>query len=346
MELKNKKIPFVSAAILPEEHHKRVKGAVYNIRNAFWGGVGLILFLVFVYLGFFHSSDDHIEVSVLPLIGAFMATIGLTISMTARWKTLADSLAGRKLTSWMKYYYYQTINRVLGHILPKDLADFVGRTICLRSCNVSVTCSLSSTVLDRLFDIFLTLIFFLTVLPFWLKLVPIYVCILSMVCVSLLTLLFLIMKGRVFLGILIKALNFFINLLSKIPWLKKKINTSLEIDLNKDNIALKAYLFSLSKYCFNVVRLICFSETLGGGISPGIILVSAPLGQIAYLISITPGGLGIFEAGWFAILINSGINNSLAAQFVSFQRIFSFLFLCVLSLISYLISRSSQRNVV
>ena len=72
-------------------------------------------------------------------------------------------------------------------------------------------------------------------------------------------------------------------------------------------------------------------------ISPLLIILGTPLGQLSYLFAFTPGGLGIFEAGWLAILKIGGITTEQALIFVVGQRILTVIFIGILALISHIL---------
>ncbi len=304
------------------------------VRHSFFLLTGLAILGLFVYLGSPFGIED-LKFSPLPLFFAFIATIGITLSIAVRWGAFANRLANRKLISWGEYYHYFLINRVLGHIFPKDLSDMAGRTLCLKSRDLPLIHSATSVVLDRVFDLLTTGGFLIAAVPFWLKMCSAQQSILLMVCMPLLVLGVLTVNGRVFMMILFNCLNLIIKLLIFIPYFKKIRMGFLSFENIDSRVAVNAFLLSLTKFFFTVLRFVCFSMAMGGNISPELILLGTPLGQITYLVSFTPGGLGIFEAGWFAIFLAGGVEQAIAAQFVVVQRVFSFVFLCMLTVSNY-----------
>ena len=81
-------------------------------------------------------------------------------------------------------------------------------------------------------------------------------------------------------------------------------------------------------------RLILFAKALNLSIASLLIFLATPVGQFAYLFSFTPGGLGIFEAGWFGILTyGGGVNPQSVSMFVVGQRFLTILLVSVIFII-------------
>jgi uncharacterized membrane protein YbhN (UPF0104 family) len=96
----------------------------------------------------------------------------------------------------------------------------------------------------------------------------------------------------------------------------------------------RVYLFSLFKFGCTTGRLVLFALTLNVPISPTLILLGTPVAQLTYLFAFTPGGLGIFEAGWLAILILGGVSWDHAMIFVVGQRILTVILVGLLAVLS------------
>jgi uncharacterized membrane protein YbhN (UPF0104 family) len=119
---------------------------------------------------------------------------------------------------------------------------------------------------------------------------------------------------------IIMLYNFMVALIHKLPWFKKHTHTPLNpADFDQKTI-LRAFLLSIIKFCFTVTRMVLFASALNLSISPALILLGTPVGQLSYLFAFTPGGLGIFDAGWYAILRVGGVSLKSATQFVVGQR--------------------------
>ena len=102
----------------------------------------------------------------------------------------------------------------------------------------------------------------------------------------------------------------------------------------------RAYLFAISKFLFTVIRFVFLAMALDMQVSPLIFLLGAPMGQLSFLLAFTPGGLGIFEAGWYAVLAQAGVPDNHISPFLIEQRVFTTLFVGILALLSNLASLS------
>jgi uncharacterized membrane protein YbhN (UPF0104 family) len=94
-------------------------------------------------------------------------------------------------------------------------------------------------------------------------------------------------------------------------------------------VVLQALLFSLVKFGATTIRLIFIAQALQPSVPSFVILMGMPVGQLSYLFAVTPGGIGIFEAGWFAVLTLAGCVGSMVTIFLVAQRVITFL--CVVS---------------
>ena len=130
-----------------------------------------------------------------------------------------------------------------------------------------------------------------------------------------------------------------LRLTDKLPWIRIKNIPEDEIRQFNKNLVSQLYLIGLAKFVFTPTRFILFSAALNLSISPEVLILSTAVGQFSYLFAFTPGGLGIFETGWFAILVFAGIASEVATTFVIGQRVlttFLVVFLAVLSQIVYM----------
>ena len=94
---------------------------------------------------------------------------------------------------------------------------------------------------------------------------------------------------------------------------------------------------SFLKFSLTAARFVFIAQALGLPISPHLLVFGTPLGQMAYVFSITPGGLGIFEAGWFAVLTYGGILPADASVFVIGQRVYIVIFVFLLAALNQVV---------
>lgn len=274
------------------------------------------------------------EWSLPPLIGAFLATIGIMMAVTARWGKIVNRISGKSPIAWLDYFYYFVTSRLVGFVLPKDVIDLGGRMAWLNlNHDIPLKISGKTVFLDRLFDLFMATIFLIASLPYWLGWINNSTGILIMVGFALLGFVFLCLGYANVLRILYVVYEKISLLLTQLPWFKEKsISDENTLHFNR-KILLQLYVFSLVKFILTTARLILFSNVWDLPISPALIILGTSIGQFSYLFAFTPGGLGIFEAGWFAILQLGGVGVEFATVFVIGQRILTVIYVVILVVI-------------
>lgn len=308
------------------------------LKNILFILIGFGLFGVFIYYSNFHSLKKLTSIQLLPTFGAFFASLGITICIALRWGTLANAITRTKSITWFEYYHYFIINRAIGFILPKDLTDVGGRTYMLKKRHKkSLSDAGSSVLLDRIFDLVFMATFLLAVLPYWVELVNETFSFILMGLFPIITGVVITVASPLFFKVTGGFFTFILMPFRYVPFIKKKIPKKIAITPIEKKELIKVYFYSLFKFGFTVFRLVLFVFALGLDISPEIIILGTPLGQLSYLFAFTPGGIGIFEAGWLGILKLSGITTSIAMDYVVGQRILTIVLISLLALISQMV---------
>ena len=113
-------------------------------------------------------------------------------------------------------------------------------------------------------------------------------------------------------------------------------NPGIEKDLDGYRFS-PTYLASLTlgKMLFLLVRLQLVAYALGIMIPWEIILIGMSVFQLSWLLSVTPGGIGIAEWGWVGVLVRYGFNPSDAALLSIAFRLYLFVFSVVVLLVSF-----------
>ncbi|MGM0497600.1 MAG: lysylphosphatidylglycerol synthase transmembrane domain-containing protein [Bacteroidota bacterium] len=300
--------------------------------------IGFALFAAFIYFLNEDSFDKLKNIQWLPAFGALLSTIGITGSIAYRWGTIVNTLEKRKAATWVQYYHYFIQSRALGFILPKDLTDFGVRIMWLKKSHKSKLSDASISVfLDRLYDLMVIMVILISVLPYWLGLLSgIHT---FFVIGALLVLFGFLLISRQ--GFLLKIIRIVLNLLVKVfsifPFIKKKIPQQIALPDFEKNITRSLYFASILKIGFTMARFVAFAYALNIVVAPEIIVLGTPLGQLGYLFSFTPGGLGVFEAGWFGILKLAKVSSQAALIFVVGQRVLTVILVLILAFISQVI---------
>jgi uncharacterized membrane protein YbhN (UPF0104 family) len=298
--------------------------------------VGLILFAVIMWIGGgLEGLRQLAQVQLFPLVLALLATIGINGSVAFRWGTLANTIAGRKVAGWFEYFHYFVIGGALGFILPKDLPDIGGRALWLNQRHaMPLSQSSASVVLDRLFDLMGSAGFVIAAVPFFLKLTDTPTTLMLMGVLALLMGLALTLAYRPLMNLTAWGMNLGIHLVNLVPGLRKRQPKKLDfVDLDR-GVTLKVYVLTVLKFIFTATRLACFSWALNLPITPALFFIGLPVAQLSYVFAFTPGGLGILEAGWLAILTLGGVSTQDGSLFVVGQRILLYVLYALLTLVS------------
>ncbi len=299
--------------------------------------IGLVIFVLFIFFGE-QSLQQLKKTAPLPLTAAFFATLGITLCIAFRWGSFSNALAAKKTTSWFRYYYYFIISRALGLVLPKDLTDFGWRIGWLKKKHkVQLSLAGTSVILDRMFDLLIMLIFLLAVLPYWLGWIALQKTFVLMAVLPVLAGLAVYFMHPLLFNMIGSMVRWARGLISGIPGLKQRVKGEYVMPEIQRNILVRVYALSVLKFGFTACRMILFAVALGIPVSSAIILVGTPLGQLSYLFAFTPGGLGIFEAGWYAVLRLANLENEHVIAFVVGQRILTIFIIMVLAALSHLV---------
>lgn len=297
--------------------------------------VGFALFAGFIYFINEESIQKLKEIRWLPAAGALVATLGITSSIAFRWGTIVNALEGKKLAPWHRYYHYFIQSRALGFVLPKDVTDFGVRILWLkRSHKSSLSDAGVSVFIDRLYDLMAMLIMLASVIPYWLGWLNAGYTALLMVAIIVGFGYLLVYRQNDLLWLMQQMLNLALRLFAVVPFIRKRLPERIDIPDFGKKTTVRIYSASILKMGFTMTRFVMFAFALNVLVDPEIIILGTPLGQLGYLFSFTPGGLGIFEAGWYGILQLAAVSTQTALLFVVGQRILTIAVILVLAFVS------------
>jgi len=300
--------------------------------------LGIAIFCLFFIKAGDQSLRHILHLNWFPFLLAVLAGFGKTYAAAVKWGMITNACLGHKKISWFEYFYYLMLSRAGSFILPKDMADIGGRILSISQLkDTSVAKISTSVILDRIFDLLFLIFILLTVLPFWFGYVHASAAILiglGLICFS-----FIILSGlnEEKFQVFTNSINSLIKTIQKTPWLnRKQLQGSNENPIHKDLI-IKIYFMYIIKYVFMISQFILFSRALNLSIPPHVIILGMPIIQLSFLIAFAPGGLGIMEAGWFAILILGGVTTADTSIFVVGQRVLLMLSITLLTVLTQII---------
>ncbi len=304
--------------------------------------LGLILFTLLFYFGGLSSFKKVKEINFTFTFLAFICTFAVIFLVTLRWKNILRVLAGNAEIKKNDLFRYFLVSKLIGSFIPKDISDFAVRGLSLNySGKANIVNAFQSVLIDRLFDVFILMTSIIPALLFFVFYPELNN---SLLLYLLLTALFLgtlkINPLKLVEVLLFKILK--IKLISKFENLRN-FSKNLFINFNY-SISFMLITLSALKFLTDVLFLLFLSKALNIRIPLEVLFWGSSIGQLFFLIGITPGALGILEMGWFGILMIAGIGRPDIVYFITMRRICSIAFMATLLFISYAI-KLLEKNV-
>jgi uncharacterized protein (TIRG00374 family) len=274
---------------------------------------------------------------------AVVLGLGITAALTGlsaqRWRMLTEHLLGAPPRGFWIYYRSFILGRTVALVLPATAADLGVRPLIYRlDARSSGLSAFSGAVLEKLFDVWILLL---------------------SAGASLLLLLRLVDRRQFFLCLVLVHLGWIpcLRLVGPwaariAPWLGGRLRSALPrhaVRLERVARSMEAAgrllltaegsiilrdvaLLSLARYALIAVQLAVVGQALGtSGIGVLETVVALPAGQAGVLLALTPGGLGLYEAGLWAALAALGLRREEVAVFVVGQRLLISAYVVVLA---------------
>lgn len=299
------------------------------VRKGIWKKVFLAILLlgVLAYFGDVSSLIHLPEIKWGFFILIFLCTLFFTLSHNFRWKGIVDHLSDGKGESFFSLYRYLLNGYAFGMVIPLDVSLAGLRSYYLkRSQKLTMSLAIFSVFLDRFLDV---IILITMATPSFLFITGVASTKLSMgiVFVSLVGLLGAgyWKKGETF-SFLLKGYRIGLLLVfSRLPVLRKWIplqGEGIEAACHFDSSSVYLIMgWNFIKYFFLTLRFYFTGQALGVVFSPIQAFFFIPFIQLSGFVNLTPGGLGVVEAGTYGALVLMGIPKSQILLFVFGQRV-------------------------
>jgi uncharacterized membrane protein YbhN (UPF0104 family) len=291
--------------------------------------VAVALVALFLFLGDTSQLGRLSGVS-WPWLGLLLlATSGHVLSSGLRWRTIAISTLGRSDLPLSKFIHYFLLGRVLGFVLPAEAADVGVRTMALkRSRQFSLAGAAYTVLLDRLFDLVVLLCLVVPALLHLAGRLDEHVVLGAGLGAMVVLPLAVGRHHRAAIGWLARLYAGMVRGLRFLPWARELAVPELERGEEETGFAGRTaatlYLLSVLKLVMIVLRLYFVAAALGVSVPLWMAFLCVPLAQVAALAAVTPGGLGILEAGWYGILVWAGIAPEETVLLVVGWRLYTF----------------------
>jgi uncharacterized membrane protein YbhN (UPF0104 family) len=269
---------------------------------------------------------------------ALVGLLGTTIAsfVTAgRWKLLAEVMGGTRLP-FVAYFYGLVLTRLLGQFTSTAAMDLVGRGLVLRSAGSErgIGHAAMQVVLERMLDAALPLVLIgwaLGVQAGALPMSPLSSLLLACLVFVALAIPLLRPGVRVTLGLYLWAR------LRIGRRRRQQIEAQTDAEPLPVDLALSAKVAGLSllRFASVILQFWGIGRAVGIELSWQQITTATPVAQLAGMIGLTPGGLGVLEAGWAGGLGWVGLDGIAISIFVLAQRLGVIAFFGLLSAISW-----------
>jgi uncharacterized protein (TIRG00374 family) len=255
--------------------------------------------------------------------------MAFALAHNQRWMEIVRAVArekNRTLGDFLSFFRWLMNSYVVGMIVPTDLSLAGLRVFYMSRSKVLVPeVGLFSVLLDRAFDLLIFALFALaSILYFGGLLSGTAAMILLGFLVALVLAVFTILGGRS-ITLILRAYRWAFGMFRYLPFLKERLGgdgsrPGAAADFRRSAIA-GIVLLSVVKYLCMVLRFYFLGQAFGTGLSLFHALLVVPLVQAAFMVSITPGGLGIVELGTYGALRLAGVADDHILLFVVGQRV-------------------------
>ena len=274
-----------------------------------------------------------VQVRVVPLmLGlAFMGTALVHVVVALRWKLLSEAMGGTRLSLWA-YLHSLVLTRFLGQFAPALAMDLVGRGAALKSAGSKRGLGHAATlvILERILDVVAPIT--LLVWTFGVRQFQLEAHAGGLLAVG--TLAFLAFATPLLRPMAAVGMHAY-------GKLRHTDVGHLYIDLTM-GLCARIALLSVVRFAGVLLQF----GAIGAGI--GVVLpwlswvAATPIAQISGMIGVTPGGLGVVEAGWWGGLAWVGVDGETVALFLLAQRAALVTFLGGLTLLVWPFARRAS----
>jgi uncharacterized membrane protein YbhN (UPF0104 family) len=286
-----------------------------------------------------------VELNLAWVLVGLLGTSLASLVTAARWKLLAEAMGGTRLP-FIAYFYGLVFTRLLGQFTSTMAMDLVGRGVALRSAGSErgIGHAAMQVVLERMLDAVLPvalLAWAFSVREGWLPMTP--VASLALACALFMALAIPLLGPGVRI-----ALDLYLWLRLRIGRRRREqIEAEAEVDTPPVDLRLSATVatYSLLRFATVILQFWGIARAVGIDIGWQEMTAATPIAQLAGMLGLTPGGLGILEAGWAGALGWVGLGAVAISLFVLAQRLGVITFFGLLSALSWpLAKRETARG--
>ncbi len=304
----------------------------------------------------------RVHVAPAWLLLGLLATFVASLVTSARWQRMAEDAMGGAPLPYLVYFHALVLTRVLGQVSSTLAMDLVGRGLALRRAGApqGLGHSVTQAVLERIFDLVLPLLMLAWALacgptrtsPTLALAGFIAVCVgfTGLATVTLAPLTRLALRCLTALRRLrVRAATDASSASSASPTpsaspipAAPSASLASPVPPVPRGLALRVGALSLVRYLAVLLQFWAVAAGVGVVLGAWQIAAATPIGQLAGMAGVTPGALGVQEAGWLGALAWVGLDAAAIAVFVLAQRLVLTSYFAVLSLLSWLLLRRTR----
>lgn len=307
--------------------------------------LGILVFGAILYYGGVEALRQVARVNPLYLAFAFVGAALAAFVTSVRWGLIVEALEGRGARSKLQYFYYVMMGKMSSTFVSQYVGDYGVRPLALKaSSDTSMGRAFYSVLLDRFFDLMLSLLF----------LVPGLLYLGGLISPEVLALLIILLVGCYWAVIaknhhlLSRLLGMFAaavaRLSPKMPRLEgvlaRVASTLNGAQLGFEQVGRScinsANLLTLCRYLAMSFRAYLLALALGLSIPFCLIFLAVGLVRFALVFAVAPGRLGVLEVGWYGVLALGGVETSAILPFLIALRVYGLVFNAVLALGAHL----------
>lgn len=297
--------------------------------------VGLVTFagIVWYLTPSWSELTAQVDVAGGWLALGFMGCAVAHLAVAARWKLLTEATGGNRLSLWA-YLHSLLVTRFLAQFAPSLAMDLVGRGVALRAAGSErgIGHATSMVVLERIFDLVLPALLLgwaVSLRSFGLEAVALP----------------LLLGGiALFVVCAIPGLGPLARLaITVYSRLTRKAAGSFPVRVTP-RLSFTVASLSVARFAAVVLQFAGVGAGIGLALSWTEWATATPLAQLTALVGVTPGGLGVVEAGWWAGLAWVGVGRAATALFLLAQRTALITFLGALALATWPLGRAATRG--
>ena len=255
-------------------------------------------------------------------------SLGQTLVWAVRWQVLAKALSGGHMVNVWTCLSAIWQTGLISQVLPREVADIGGRAVLLsRRSAMPIGSAAHSVFVDRVLDLVLLMVVIPSAIGLmWLP--PTREAWLIIACAS-------VGIGFFALALLLPAATWLLGVTAQrarrfFTWMTNRSNAPQQQGNIADDALPHTFTpvqrvnlagLTVVKYGLLVTRAGCVAWAIETVIPASTLVSISPVGQASWALSFTPGGLGVYEAGWFLALVQFGALPAIAVAYITTQRV-------------------------